>query len=130
VVAAGVAAWSDFLGRERIEAANRARPHPMDLVAVDDQGVCAFVAWDAEAGEITRLFTHPRAWGRGAGTALLDQAVDALRAAGCSQAWLYTDEHGPAARFYERRGWRLDGDPRVRDWRGTRVRESRYVLDL
>ena len=41
---AGLQAWASFLGAERIEAANRGRQHPADLVAVDDEGVFAFVA--------------------------------------------------------------------------------------
>jgi ribosomal protein S18 acetylase RimI-like enzyme len=131
LTAAGIAAWSGFLGRERIEEANRGRRHPADLVAVDDRGVFAFVAWDSDTGEILRLYTHPRAWGRGAGEALLDRALAALRQAGCSQAWLNTEERNVAVRrFYERRGWREEGPARVRQWHGALLREPRYVRDL
>lgn len=131
LTAAGIAAWSGFLGRERIESANRGRRHPADLVAVDDEGVFAFVAWDSPTGEILRLYTHPRAWGRGAGAALLERALDALRRAGCSQAWLNTEERSVAVRrFYERHGWREEGPVRVREWHGATLREPRYVRDL
>jgi predicted N-acetyltransferase YhbS len=50
-------AWASFLDAERIDAANRGREHPADLVAVDDEGVFAFVAWDEATGEIECLFT-------------------------------------------------------------------------
>jgi len=131
LTAAGVEAWGGFLGAERIEAATRGSAHPADLVAVDDLGVLGFVAWDAATGEILRLYTHPRAQGRGAGRALLDRALDALRAAGCGQAWLNTEERNAGARrFYERHGWREEGAPRVRDWHGARLCEPRYVKDL
>jgi GNAT superfamily N-acetyltransferase len=131
LTAAGVAAWSGFLGRERIEKATRGRRHPAHLVAVDDEGVFAFVAWDAGSGEILRLYTHPRGSGRGAGRQLLERALDALRQAGCAQAWLNTEERNVAARrFYERSGWREDGPARVRDWHGAALREPRYVKDL
>jgi GNAT superfamily N-acetyltransferase len=82
LTAAGIAAWRSFLGSERVAAANEGRTHPADLVAEDEKGVLAFVAWDEATGEILRLYTHPRAWGRGAGAALLDRALEALRAAG------------------------------------------------
>ena len=131
LTAAGVAAWGAFLGRERIEAANRGRRHPADLVAVDARGVFAFVAWDGATGELLRLYTHPRGSGRGAGGALLDRAVAGLRAAGCRQAWLYTEARNvEARRFSGHRGWRRDGPPRERVWHGARLREERYVLDL
>jgi ribosomal protein S18 acetylase RimI-like enzyme len=131
LTASGVAAWGAFLGADRVKEATAGREHPADLVAVDDEGVLAFVAWDVVTGEIVRLYTHPRAWGRGAGRALLDRALDALRAAGLTQAWLNTEERNVRARdFYERHGWRQDGTARVRDWHGARLREPRYVKDL
>ncbi len=131
LTAAGVAAWGDFLGAERIRAATGGRTHPADLVAVDGDGVFAFVAWDVASGEILRLYTHPRGWGRGAGGALLDRALAALRAAGCTYGWLNTEVRNlQARRFYEGRGWRLDGEVRERDWHGAQLREPRYVIDL
>lgn len=129
--AAGRAAWGPFLGEERVAAANRGKVHPADFVAVDEEGVFAFVASDAATGEILRLYTHPRGWRRGAGRALLDRALEALRAAGHAQAWLVTEERNEGARrFYESLGWREAGPARVRDWHGVRLREPRYVKDL
>lgn len=128
---AGVAAWGGFLGEERIRAANADRVTPARLVAVDDEGVAGFVSWDAATGEIDRLYTHPRAWGAGAGRALLEAALDALRAAGCRRAWLNTEERNErAVAFYERLGWRRDGEVRVREWHGAPLREPRFVKDL
>jgi GNAT superfamily N-acetyltransferase len=130
LVEAGVAAWSGFLGEERVRAANAGRTHPADVVAEDAGGVCGFVAWDAQTGEITRLYVHPRRWRAGVGRALLAAAEDALRAANVSRAWLNTEERGPAGPFYERCGWRREGAPRVRDWHGARLVEPRFVKDL
>lgn len=132
LVAAGLEAWAGFLGAERIERANRGRTHPADLVAVDGEGVFAFVAWDEATGEIERLYTHPRGQGRGAGGELLSRALDALRAAGRAEAWLKTEERnaGGGRRFYGRQGWVEDGPPRVRDWHGARLVEPRYVKRL
>jgi GNAT superfamily N-acetyltransferase len=130
VTAAGVAAWGAFLGADRIEAATRGAEHPADLVAVDEEGVLAFVAWDAATGEILRLYTHPRGWGRGAGAALLARALEALRAAGRTRAWLHTEERNERARrFYAGHGWREEGAARVREWHGVRLREPRYVRE-
>lgn len=127
---AGIVAWGGYLDTELIERANRGRAQPANLVAVDSRGIFAFVAWDASSGEITRLFTDPRAWGRGAGSALLALAVDALADASRDQAWLYTEERNDAVDFYLRRGWREEGEARVREWHGARLREPRFVKDL
>jgi RimJ/RimL family protein N-acetyltransferase len=131
LLAAGLDAWASFLGADRITAANTGRRHPADLVAADDEAVFAFVAWDRDTGEITRLYTHPRGQGRGAGRALLDRALDALRAAGRTEAWLNTEERNTGARaFYARQGWTEEGPPRIRDWHGARLVEPRYVKRL
>lgn len=131
LLAAGIDEWGEFLGEERIRTANEGRVHPADLVAEDDAGVFGFVSWDPETGEITRLYVHPRGQRRGAGAALLARALDALREAGCAEAWLNTEERAAGARaFYERAGWRLEGPPRVRDWHGARLVEPRYVMPL
>lgn len=124
-------AWGSFLTADQIAAAAGAREQPANLVAADEGGVVAFVAWDVETGEITRLYTHPRAWGRGVGSQLLDRALAGLRAEGQSQAWLFTEERNERGRrFYEQRGWRIEGPAREREWQGTRLREPRYVKDL
>lgn len=129
--AAGVDAWGGFLGADRINAAQQGVQHPADLVAEDDEGVFAFVAWDTATGEIERLFTHPRGQGRGAGAQLLARACDALRDAGCTRAWLHTEVRNTAARrFYEAQGLRVEGSPRVRDWHGARLVEPTYVKPL
>src|SRR5690242_3203576 len=131
LLAAALDAWTSFLGAERIEAANRGRTHPADLVAEDKDGVFAFVSWNEATGEIDRLYTHPRGQRRGAGRELLARALDALRAAGCSEAWLNTEERNSAVRaFYERQGWIEDGPPRVRDWHGVQLVEPCYVKRL
>ena len=128
---AGQAAWGDFVGAERIERGLSGSTHPADLVAVDEQGVFGFVAWVEATGEITHLYTDPRGWNRGAGSALLDCALDALREAGRTQAWLHTEERSErSVGFYRARGWREAGEPRVRDWHGAALREPRFVIDL
>jgi len=128
---AGLAAWGAFLGADRIEQANAGRRHPADAVAADADGVFAFVAWHEETGEISRLYTDPRGQGRGAARALLDVALDALGEAGRRQAWLYTEERNEAAiGFYLNHGWRIEGEPREREWHGAHLVELRLVHDI
>lgn len=128
LLAAGLAAWSEWLGEERIRGANSGRVHPANLVAEDDDGVFAFVAWEVATGEITRLYTHPRGQRRGAAAALLARACEEMRAAGQADIWLRSEERNLGARrFYEKEGWRVEGRPLVREWHGTRLVESRFV---
>jgi ribosomal protein S18 acetylase RimI-like enzyme len=113
------------------EVADHAPPNVL-LVAADAAGaVRGFVAAHPADGELFLLFVHPAAAGRGVGRRLLDAAHDALRAAGCREAFLYTHEQNERALgVYRAAGYRPDGTVRESDFRGTAIREPRLVKPL
>jgi hypothetical protein len=77
------------------------------------------------------LFVHPAYAGRGVGRILLAAAHDALRAAGCREAFLFVHVHNERAlAVYAAAGYRPDGSDRISDFRGTQVRELRFVKRL
>jgi ribosomal protein S18 acetylase RimI-like enzyme len=77
------------------------------------------------------LFVDPAAAGRGVGRRLLDAAHDALRDAGCGEAFLYTHEQNERAlAVYRAAGYRPDGTVRESDFRGVALRELRLVKPL
>lgn len=95
------------------------------FVAEDGSGEVVGVALAGEC-ELQLFYTHPRVWGRGFGRALLSAAEEALRAAGCSEATLYTEERNERPlRVYHAAGWREDGYVKERDWLGVPLREPR-----
>ena len=99
--------------------------HGGELVAEDDEGIVGFAV--IKDCEIDILFTHPRAWGRGAGRALLVAAEDVLRDAHCGEVSLWTEERNAnARRIYQASGWRKTKELRERVWNGTAMRELRY----
>ena len=68
----------------------------------------------ARGGWLDGLYVLPEQWGNGVADQLHDEAVKALAAGGAATAHLWVLEHNARARrFYERRGWRLDGSERV-----------------
>ena len=65
-------------------------------------------------GWLHRLYVLPSAWGAGVGAALHDDALAALREEGAATASLWCLAGNDRARaFYERRGWRLNGEERT-----------------
>jgi GNAT superfamily N-acetyltransferase len=89
------------------------------LVADSTYGVVGFSAVHAEDGEMFLLFVDPAHAGRGVGRLLLDAAHDVLRAAGCSEAFLFTEERNSRARaVYAAAGYRPDGTVRESDFNG------------
>jgi GNAT superfamily N-acetyltransferase len=91
--------------------------------ALADPDVEAYVAEEGGAavgcvsvGDVflRTLYVVPARWRSGVGTALHDLALERLRARGCDEAKLWTlEENWTGRRFYENRGWTLNGDTRV-----------------
>ncbi len=85
------------------------------ILVCEEQGrVVGFVSVDpsgrSKVGHIGALFVAPDLFGSGVGTRLLEAAEDLLRDAGFTEAILWTlEEDHRLIRFYERRGWKLDG---------------------
>jgi len=111
--------------------ADHAPPNAL-FVAVDGTGrVGGYCAVHPADGEMHLLFVHPEWSGRGVGRALLAAGHDVLRASGCVEAFLFTqDENGPALRFYAAAGYRPDGTTRESEFRGRPVREVRLIAPL
>ncbi|MDP9166114.1 MAG: GNAT family N-acetyltransferase [Actinomycetota bacterium] len=90
------------------------------LVSDDDDA-------DPATGELRALYADPAAWGTGAGRAVHDAALAALRAAGSTQATLWTfPTNARAIAFYERQGWLPDGVRKADTSRGFRLEEIRF----
>jgi GNAT superfamily N-acetyltransferase len=102
------------------------------LVATDaGHGVIGYVAVHTEAGEIFLVFVHPAHAGRGVRRALLDAAHDVLRAAGHTEAFLFTEERNTRGRaVYAAAGYRPDGTVRESELHGVGLRELRLVTML
>ena len=123
--AAARIAWG-FLGPEAVAALDTAPAFSPDAtwVAEVDGRVVGFAS--IRPGELHTLYTHPQAWGTGAGRALLAHAEAQLRAQGFAEATLWTEERNERAlRVYAAAGWRPDGPVRERIWHGTPLRELR-----
>jgi GNAT superfamily N-acetyltransferase len=63
---------------------------------------------------LRNLYVVPERWKGGVGSTLHDLALVRLRERGCCEAKLWTlEENWIARRFYEKRGWTLNGETRV-----------------
>lgn len=106
------------------------------FVADVDERIVGFV-WvgpsrepDAE-GELFAIYVLPEAWGTGAGDALMQAGIAAMREAGYLEAILWVlDDNPRARRFYEREGWELDGGAKDGEFVGISAAEVRYRIKL
>lgn len=86
---------------------------------------------DGVAG-VPALYAHPDAFGLGAGPALLDAAIEAMRERGHRESILWMLEGNRRAEaFYERRGWTPDGGRRPAEYPGlTYASEAERPLEV
>ncbi len=111
--------------------ANHSPPKALIVATDEADRVVGYSAAHPETGEMYLLFVDPEHAGRGIGRMLLDAAHDALREAGCDEAYLFTHERNERAlAVYASAGYRPDGSSRESDFRGTRIRELRLVKRL
>lgn len=110
-------------------------------VAEEDGTVVGFAvlgpareAFAGDAGEVYAIYVDPERWRRGAGRALLDEAVSRFRAEGRAEATLWVLRDNAAGRaFYEAVGWRPDGSEKrfvLPGYEEAELVEVRYQLRL
>ena len=84
----------------------------------------------ADWGEIVSLYLLPEHMRRGIGTALMQRALEAMRADGYSRFYLWAIEGNSAAdRFYHKLGFHLTEEAVDYKIGGGDVRDIRYVLE-
>jgi GNAT superfamily N-acetyltransferase len=114
------------MGVEGIRA-RLAREEAYGVVAVDDDEVVGFAAYEPAREKLDERFTWPvipglahvwavfvaeSRWGQGVSTRLLAGLTDHIRAAGFAEARLYVAARQTRARaFYTREGWREVTEP-------------------
>lgn len=111
-----------------------------DVVVADADGDVVGFAWvgpardddaDASTGELLAIYLLAEHWDAGIGKALHDAGVERLRARGFARATLWVlDGNERAQAFYERQGWRPDGEAKVEHADGFELRELRYARPL
>jgi GNAT superfamily N-acetyltransferase len=105
-----------------------ADPDASVLVAERDDAVLGLAAVRPEW--LDGLYVRPEAWGDGVGRRLHDEAVSLLQSWGHARCHLWVLEHNDRARrFYERLGWRENGDTRVVPFAPNPI-DVGYTLDL
>ena len=89
--------------------------------------------WEAysDYGEIISIYLLPEYVGKGYGRALMDQAVEELKQAGCRHLLLWVlEENHRARRFYETYGFTLSEEKLTQNIGGKELSEVMYVYQL
>lgn len=86
---------------------------------------------EKKVGIIFVLYVLPEYWGEGVGKTLIRTIMDSLRELELEivTLWVLRDNH-LARRFYERLGWRTDGQTRIEEYGGTELEVVCYRISL
>jgi GNAT superfamily N-acetyltransferase len=91
----------------------RALADPAIEVYIAEAGVEPVASVAVGHGFLRNLYVLPENQGTGLGSTLHDYALERLHALGYAEAKLWTlEENHSGRRFYERRGWSLNGETR------------------
>jgi GNAT superfamily N-acetyltransferase len=98
------------------------------LIAVSDQepvgAACVTLGW------LEGLYVVPERWGTGLADSLHERALDVVRDLGSDSCRLWVlEDNARARRFYERRGWRENGETRVVEFPPNPL-DVGYTLDF
>jgi len=109
------------------------------FVATEDNKVIGFCAvcpcrdsdLGKEFGELGGIYVDQHYMGKGAGTKLLEYGLKELKNMGYTKATLWVlASNAKTIKWYESRGWRVEGKTKV-DKRDTfEMNETRYITDL
>ena len=109
-------------------AASVADPAKRTLIATNEQGplgaACVYEEW------LEGLYVVPEQWGTGLAGELHDCALEVVRGLGSVRCRLWVlEDNARARRFYERRGWRENGETRVVEFPPNPL-DIGYTLDF
>ena len=86
---------------------------------------------DPGTGEVYAIYVDPDVWRRGIGSSLLTRSAEDLRGRGFTSATLWVlATHDMARRFYEHRGWQVEGARQTYPVGGIELEEIRYRIEL
>ena len=87
---------------------------PAEVVVLAEFDGAAVGLAAVRAEWLDALYVVPSCWGMGVGPRLHDHALAWIRDFGCERGNLWVlEQNTRARRFYEKRGWRLNGETRI-----------------
>ncbi len=84
-----------------------------------------------EVGELHGIYIDPEYIGKGVGSQLMSRALNTLKQDGYTSATLWVlDTNEKARKFYEKKGWKIEGRMKDEPRDGFVLHEVRYIIFL
>ena len=115
------------------------KPETFNFVALVDGVLAGWVTGgitreddvSEEVGELYGIYVHPDYIGKGLGSKLINKLLDTLKVEGYKKAtlWVLTSNE-KSRKWYESKGWKVDGKIKIDKREGYDLHETRYTTDL
>ena len=84
-----------------------------------------------EVGELGGIYVHPDYAGKGIGSELMKTFLKILKDEGYKKATLWVlDTNAKTRKWYEAKGWKIEGGSKTEPREGFDLNEVRYIIDL
>lgn len=85
----------------------------------------------SDTGELWSIYVDQDQMGKGIGTALWNEGLNYLKKEGYKKATLWVlDTNEKTIKWYEDKGWKVEGKTKVDVRDGFKLHETRYITDL
>jgi len=122
-----------------IDIFTKADPEKANFIAEVDGGIIGFCSVGStretdpvdKSGELYAIYIDPEFAGKGVGSSLMKEGLFFLKEKGYTKATLWVLETNIATReFYEKKGWKQEGESKVVEIGGQQVVEILYSIEL
>lgn len=84
-----------------------------------------------EVGELGGIYIHPDMQSKGVGSKLMESFLQKLKDEGYKKATLWVlDTNKKTRKWYESKGWKVEGKTKTEPREGFELHEVRYIIDL
>lgn len=123
--------WEEILSKPTPGSKNFVAEIDDKIVGFCSVGPCRDEDMDKTTGELWAIYVDPESMNKGVGSLLQEKGLNFLKENEFKKAtlWVLTSNE-KAIKWYESKGWKLEGKTKIEGRRGFELHETRYIIDL
>lgn len=123
--------WHDILSKPEGNADTLVAEVNGEVIGFCSVSKCRDEDMPENTGELWAIYVDKNYAGKGAGTALLSKGLSILKDEGFTKATLWVlSSNDKTRKWYESKGWRVEGKTKTDKRDGFELHEVRYIMDL
>lgn len=121
--------WEEILNNPKSESKTFVAELNNHVVGFTSIGPCKDEDMSSKTGELWSIYVDKNSMGKGVGSALMKKGLGSLKEQGYKKAtlWVLTSNE-KTRKWYESKGWRVEGKVKNEQSRGFDIHETRYII--